>query len=436
MPGPALAYGPGDYSEADAQQYVALTYVQNYVLYATACLLVYELLTSLDVEVARIWSLRWRLPKILFMLNRYVIRGMLVVLWILADYPGTSAEFCRIYAYWQMIPLRLAILAAQALVVIRVWAIYNNSRMMFWVLSGLYTAEVVAVASSVIMATMDTQGVAQPAPLSCALNSISGYLLKRYASATWIAPVCFEFVMVLITLAKLIPRWSWRHKARGKGVIGSGGNATLDVLARDSLIYFGFIFTFTLTNAVIYELSFSAHYHSILLGPTSAISCIAVSRMMINMRSLPSATNGQPTSASAAVLSFADEYEEVPRTATTAFGSFDTRGPKDYAPFDLRTPTDADASFDRTKFGCAYKYGPPPHRPSSARTSGDATRVGEHHFEPYAPFDRAKFIASAGDAGAGYRPSSARTSGDATRVGEGDEDEGSVIEMGVMGTRH
>lgn len=44
-------------------------------------------------------------------------------LWILADFPGTSPEFCRIYSYWQMIPLRLAILAAQALVVIRVWAI-------------------------------------------------------------------------------------------------------------------------------------------------------------------------------------------------------------------------------------------------------------------------------------------------------------------------
>jgi hypothetical protein len=39
---------------------------------------VYELLTSLDDEVARVWSLKWRLPKVLFMLNRYVIRAILV----------------------------------------------------------------------------------------------------------------------------------------------------------------------------------------------------------------------------------------------------------------------------------------------------------------------------------------------------------------------
>ncbi|KAJ7154434.1 hypothetical protein C8R43DRAFT_441999 [Mycena crocata] len=120
-------------------------------------MLVYELFTSLDDEVARVWSLNWRLPKILFMLNRYVIRAMWVTLWIPADFPGTSAEFCRTYSYWQMAPLRLAILAAQALVVIRVfvirvWAIYNNSRRMFWVLGGLYAMELAAVA------TIDTQG--------------------------------------------------------------------------------------------------------------------------------------------------------------------------------------------------------------------------------------------------------------------------------------
>ncbi|KAF7313103.1 hypothetical protein MKEN_00996200 [Mycena kentingensis (nom. inval.)] len=299
MPGPAAQYGPDEYEPGEAPEYVHYTFITNYINYSIASLLLYELVTSLDDEVSRVWSLKWRLPKILFMLNRYVIRAMLIALWIVADFPGTSPEFCRIYGYWQMIPLRLAILAAQALVVIRVWAIYNNSRPMLYVLSALYGAEFIAVAVSVIAATIDTQGVAQLAPLSCGLVSRSGYLLKEYASGTWIAPVCFEFIMVIITLIKLLPRWSFanRHNSHlpgsGSGIalfgfgLGSGGNQTLDVLARDSLVYFLFIFSFTLANAVIYMLSFNAHYHSLLLGPTSAISCIAVSRMMINIRALP-----------------------------------------------------------------------------------------------------------------------------------------------------
>ncbi|KAJ7651761.1 hypothetical protein B0H17DRAFT_1102069 [Mycena rosella] len=369
MPGPALSYGPDHYSAADAVDYVDLTYISNYVLYATACLLVYEWVTSLDDEVNRIWTLKWRAPKILYMLNTYFIRPLLLCLWILADFPGTSPEFCRIYAYWQMIPLRLAILVAQALVVIRVWAIYNNSRRMFWVLTTLYTLEVIAVTTCVAIATMDTQGVAQPVPLSCDLNSISGYLLKYSATGTWLAPVCFEFIMVLITLAKLVPRW----KFGSKGFLGSGGNATLDILARDSLIYFGFIFTFSLTNSVIYELSFSAHYHSILLGPTSAISCIAVSRMMINMRSLPSSPLAEPTSTVDAYarpdLSFAmlptDAYDMggIPDTARTAY--FDPEHSGGY--LELRPGGHALPH---------AQYGRMP-RPGSARTSGDATRVGD-----------------------------------------------------------
>ncbi|KAJ7464224.1 hypothetical protein B0H11DRAFT_2051727, partial [Mycena galericulata] len=379
MPGPAASYAPDSYSPKEAVQYATLNYVNNYVLYATACLLVYELFTSLDDEVERIWSLKWRLPKLLFMLNRYVIRAMLVGLWIIADYPGTSPEFCRIYAYWQMIPLRLAILAAQALVAIRVWAIYNNSRRMFWILSTLYALEVFAVAACVFIATMDTQGIAQPVPLSCDLNSISGYLLKRYASATWIAPVCFEFVMVLITLAKLFPRWKWDQ---GKGLLGSGGNVTVDVLARDSLIYFGFIFTFTLTNSIIYELSFSEHYRSILLGPTSAVSCIAVSRMMINMRSIPSLPHKGPTSTLGAYaqtdLDFAqydtNTYDDgaIPDTARTAvyFAGAGHNGYYGLASPGLTPSPLAQSSFALTELGVRSGIG-------SARTSGDVTRVGE-----------------------------------------------------------
>ncbi|KAJ7676805.1 hypothetical protein DFH06DRAFT_1466204 [Mycena polygramma] len=381
MPGPGLRYNPDHYTEDEALQYVTLTIVSNNVLYSTACLLVYELLTSLDDEVAQVWPMRWRLPKILFILNRYVIRAMLVCLWILADYPGTSTEFCRIYSYWQMIPLRLAILAAQALVVLRVWAIYNNSRRMLWVLSILFTLEVLAVVVCVAVATADTQGVAQPPPLSCGLESRSGYLLKQYASGTWIAPVCFEFVMLVITAAKLIPRWTWGGAG---GLMGSGGNPTLDVLARDSLIYFAFIFSFTLTNTIIYQLSFSAYYHSILLGPTSAISCIAVSRMMINIRSVPSSTLEDPTSTNiyaSSNLSFVDY----------ASGGIPDSSHRDYF--------DPDAQVVH-----AGEYvGLPP--------GGYAIEDGAYHTIT--------------------RPGSARTSGDATRVGDMSSESGSIIEMGL-----
>ncbi|KAJ7639283.1 hypothetical protein FB45DRAFT_905185 [Roridomyces roridus] len=292
MPGPALAHNISEYSPGEAENEVLLTITQNYILCATSVLLVYELLTTFDEEVERVWSLKWRLPKVLFMLNRYLTRALLILQFYSGGVPGTSARFCQIYGYWQVIPPRLAILGAQAVMIIRLSAIYNNSRPMLYLLLLLFFLEMVAVVTCMVMATIYTQGSSTPPPLSCGLDALSP-LIQNYASGTWIAPVCFELLILIITLVKVFPPPTLpflRKSTMATYVAPSSTkqrNPTLNLLARDSIIYFAFMFTFTLANAIIYELDFSRSYHSVLLGPTSAISCIAVSRMIINIRSLP-----------------------------------------------------------------------------------------------------------------------------------------------------
>ncbi|KAJ6558689.1 hypothetical protein B0H10DRAFT_2120582 [Mycena sp. CBHHK59/15] len=201
MPRLALSSGP-DHSGADNTLHVTLTYIGNDVSGAAAFLLVYEWITSLDDEISHGWPCKWGLPKFIFLLNRYVIRLLLVYLWIVAELSGTSGKFCYVYGYWQIVPLPIAILVAQALIVIRLWAIYEKSRRMFWCLISLYTLEVVVVVMSMVVAIIDTHGVAQLEPLTCGLISRSGHLLPRFASVIWIAPACFEFIILVITLAK------------------------------------------------------------------------------------------------------------------------------------------------------------------------------------------------------------------------------------------
>ncbi|KAJ7129239.1 hypothetical protein C8R44DRAFT_73141 [Mycena epipterygia] len=292
MPGPALAHNISEYTPAQAEEYARITITQNYVLYATSAVLVYELLVTFDEEVERVWSLKWRLPKLLFMVNRYLTRGLLILQYIAGGYPGTSESVCHIYGYWQAIPPRMAILAAQAIMIIRLSAIYHNNKTMLYLLALLYTLEIVAVITCMTLAIVSTQGSSQPPPLSCGLDARSP-LLRQYASGTWIAPVCFELIILIVTMVKVFPPPPakcrvWKgYFLKGFSIATPERNPTLDMLARDSIIYFAFIFSFTLTNAIIYELDFAAYYRSILLGPTSAISCIAVSRMIINIRSLP-----------------------------------------------------------------------------------------------------------------------------------------------------
>ncbi|KAJ7767449.1 hypothetical protein DFH07DRAFT_1058509 [Mycena maculata] len=332
MPGPALAHNASEYSPAEAEEAVFISITQNYVLCATSVLLVYELLVTFDEEVERVWSLKWRLPKLLFFLNRYITRALLLLQFIAGGYPGTSAHVCQIYAYWQVIPPRLAILAAQAVMVIRLWAIYNNSRPMLYLLVLLFALEVTAVVACGTLATLATQGSSEPPPLNCGLDERSP-LLPQYASGTWIAPVCFELIILIITLVKVYPslRFRYLRKAncmKGLSIVMKDRNPTLNMLARDSIIYFTFIFTFTLANAIIYELDFQAYYHSLLLGPTSAISCIAVSRMIINIRSLPEPNfNGPSTNMVGSGVIFAEnsEYDEDAKSISDAQASTSQR---------------------------------------------------------------------------------------------------------------
>ncbi|RDB16254.1 hypothetical protein Hypma_003021 [Hypsizygus marmoreus] len=49
----------------------------RYTNLAFLILLIYDHALTLDLEVSRIWTLPWRLPKFLFLINRYLIPPML-----------------------------------------------------------------------------------------------------------------------------------------------------------------------------------------------------------------------------------------------------------------------------------------------------------------------------------------------------------------------
>ncbi|KIM92228.1 hypothetical protein PILCRDRAFT_115963 [Piloderma croceum F 1598] len=53
--------------------------VSNYLTAAFVTLLLYDHVISLDKEVEWIWTLRWRLPKMIFIINRYLITLLLLL---------------------------------------------------------------------------------------------------------------------------------------------------------------------------------------------------------------------------------------------------------------------------------------------------------------------------------------------------------------------
>ncbi|KAF9000469.1 hypothetical protein BDQ17DRAFT_674894 [Cyathus striatus] len=68
-------------STVDLQRFKSIKYIYLGLL----TLLFYDHLITFDVEVVRIWTLNWRVPKYLFIMNRYVIPLILLYYFILRN---------------------------------------------------------------------------------------------------------------------------------------------------------------------------------------------------------------------------------------------------------------------------------------------------------------------------------------------------------------
>ncbi|KIM91463.1 hypothetical protein PILCRDRAFT_130148 [Piloderma croceum F 1598] len=69
----------GDLLGADDLQFFSSTWKNNYFIAGSIALLLYDHIITLDKEVEWIWTLRWRLPKVLFIINRYIISLLLLL---------------------------------------------------------------------------------------------------------------------------------------------------------------------------------------------------------------------------------------------------------------------------------------------------------------------------------------------------------------------
>jgi len=98
----------------------------NYLNVAFLMLLLYDHAITLDKEVAWIWTLRWRLPKIVFLLNRYVITLLVLLQRIPSFIFPLSIPFCHFYHdFLSSIPF-FNLVSAELIIMTRVSALCTS----------------------------------------------------------------------------------------------------------------------------------------------------------------------------------------------------------------------------------------------------------------------------------------------------------------------
>ncbi|TFK51261.1 hypothetical protein OE88DRAFT_1525367 [Heliocybe sulcata] len=122
----------------------------QYSAFASFTFIVWDVCITLDQEVKYIWSQPATSPlKWLFLFNRYF--AVVIQLIFLLDYNGVllvlggSTHVCRLWFTLQSLAIQALTSAAEVMLGIRVYALYNRSRTMGIVLAALFGAELLSV---------------------------------------------------------------------------------------------------------------------------------------------------------------------------------------------------------------------------------------------------------------------------------------------------
>ncbi|KIM72227.1 hypothetical protein PILCRDRAFT_16333 [Piloderma croceum F 1598] len=270
MSSSTTSYAPWD---AGAPPLFKRTQMNNSIDLAFFALLVYDHLITLDKEIEWIWTLRWRLPKVLFIANRYVITSLLFVEYIPTYLFPVSLSVCipcprdvmrsltgRLISVLQIL-CRRRILNTDIQFVYRRASNHladDNRKLLAWFLRGIL---LVALIGAVVVAV----SIIRTYLTVLAYNLLPG--CWRFSRVIFLT---LEGVYMLLTAYKL---FSNRKTL----------NRTITLLARDSILYFTLVFASMVVNLTADR---DSNFPVRFTGPTQCITSIAVGRMMMNIRGL------------------------------------------------------------------------------------------------------------------------------------------------------
>ncbi|KIM77662.1 hypothetical protein PILCRDRAFT_825102 [Piloderma croceum F 1598] len=260
---------PNDYPPLDSQAPTVFRQMQisNCLYSAFLTLLLYDHVITLEKEIEWIWTLRWRLPKIIFIMNRYIFTLLIIFNCIPEFLFPVSVSVCNSKLRLAFCLPLLIYGCAEYVTIIRVSALYGRRKLVVW---SLRCSFVVAFIGVIVLQILFARG--QHAYL--AYWSLPGCWIESQSDAAhWpvlLVLILVEGVLMLLTAYKLFSYYN-------------GTNKTINVLARDSIIYFLIIiacFVLLLADDVIPAVTFDFHI------PAQCVSSMALGRLMMDIRGL------------------------------------------------------------------------------------------------------------------------------------------------------
>ncbi|TFK22814.1 hypothetical protein FA15DRAFT_757739 [Coprinopsis marcescibilis] len=243
----------------------------------------HEVLTFSD-EVEHIWSYRPSVVSLLFAVNRYGNPLQFFAIFFMFNDPRWSREVCQRHSLFKGASSIALIGVTTLLMILRVWALYRNSRLVLAFMLFLLSCQIALSAAGL---NTGFPVILSNVPIHGCIHTSRSVLF----SAIWICPVITDAVAFVLMLCR---KKDYRM-ARPVSISGVKGSLSLsDTIFRDGTMYFLAVLVSNLTNALIFFLA-NENLKPI-AGPfNQLLTSMLVSRLVMNLRNAGAAASGPPT---------------------------------------------------------------------------------------------------------------------------------------------
>ncbi|KLO19621.1 hypothetical protein SCHPADRAFT_898570 [Schizopora paradoxa] len=251
--------------------------------------MLYDVLITFGDEVEYVWSAPWSFPKVCFLFSRYygaiavqILTFQSLSMWTTASEESTfDGSSCTPLACFKAITAVLLGLSVEVVMLLRVLALYGNTRRILIFLVATYIIEFTATCT--LMGVTVHNILVQTIPFApgeflsaSPLTGCNPLTVPFYFSSYWIAMILFQSILFGMMVLNMIRGFLSRC-----GLEGAVRTPLLSVFFRDGTVFYAMILAALLANLILFKVSdspvsqFAICLH--LTGLSLAVSVFATS---------------------------------------------------------------------------------------------------------------------------------------------------------------
>ncbi|EJD46758.1 hypothetical protein AURDEDRAFT_164210 [Auricularia subglabra TFB-10046 SS5] len=245
-----------------------INFVNTCLSYIPLTLFAYDWVLTSGDEIQFIWSGNLKGINLVFLALRYGTLGLLV--WDYAPSALFNTLTLQVQTLVSVGGMLLVGLVVQVLLQVRLYAIYNRSRIILWTNSVLTIVVLILTVMLYLVLTTKIKDVSEAAKAECLA---CGDYPRTYA-VEYIAPLVFE-----LYLAALAVRKAWINRDSLREL---GNDGILEILVRGSVQYFALMASGAATSMILFLAA--PNYTQWVDVLSIVISAVGGTRLIISMR--------------------------------------------------------------------------------------------------------------------------------------------------------